>query len=116
MIYTKGFPNAAVYTLFKLITTHNPTIERFHWGDTDLAGLQIASIFNKIAPLRLWRCGLIDVMRHKDSLIKTGKDEKERIVMFMENNSDFPFREVLEFSSNNGWLEQEQYTAEVKHQ
>ncbi|HEX2959246.1 MAG TPA: DUF2399 domain-containing protein, partial [Chitinispirillaceae bacterium] len=113
IIYTKGFPNAAVCTLYKLIVSHYPEIERFHWGDTDLAGLQIASIFNTIAPLKLWRCDINDVMRYKDSLIPIEKDEKERISIFLENNSQFPFRDVLTFTCKHGWLEQERFTAEV---
>ncbi|MBN1601141.1 MAG: DUF2399 domain-containing protein [Chitinispirillaceae bacterium] len=113
LIYTKGFPNAAVCALYKLITSQYPAIERFHWGDTDLAGLQIAAIFNKIAPLRLWRCDIDDVMRYKDSLIKIGKDEKERIVMFLDNNPHFPFRDVLSFTCEYGWLEQERFTVKL---
>jgi len=113
VIYTKGFPNAAVCTLYKLIASHYPAVERYHWGDTDLAGLQIASIFHSIAPLRLWRCSIDDVIRYKDSLIKIEQEEKGRIMMFLENNPQFPFWEVLSFSCEHGWLEQERFISGV---
>jgi hypothetical protein len=115
IIYTKGFPNAAVCTLYKLIVSHYPGIKRFHWGDTHLAGLQIASIFHKIAPLGLWRCGIDDVMRYKDSLIEIEQEEKERIKMFLANNPQFPFGDVLKFTYEYGWLEQERFTPSWMH-
>ena len=111
-IYTKGFPNAAVCKLYKLIATRYPGNKRFHWGDTDLAGLRIASIFHGIAPLKLWRCGLDDLKRHKDGLIGVENAEKERIRMFLENNPEFPFRDNLLFTCEYGWLEQERFERE----
>lgn len=110
IIYTKGFPNAAVRKLYKLIAMQYSENERLHWGDTDLAGLQIASIFHKIAPLKLWRCSLEVVEKHKAALIRLENLEKERIRNFLENNPQFPFRDLLLFTAENGWLEQERLT------
>ncbi len=113
VIYTKGFPNAAVCTLYKLIASYYPEVERFHWGDTDLAGLQIASIFHTIAQLKLWRCDTADVLRYQGSLLTIDKKEQERILTFLENNPQFPFRNVLELTCNYGWLEQERFITET---
>ena len=107
LIYTRGFPNGAVCKLYKLITARYPDGERFHWGDTDLAGLRIASIINGIAPLCLWRCDLDAVSGHRSYLIPIDENERSRIRRFLENNPEFPFRDVLEFTGNYGWLEQE---------
>jgi len=109
VIYTRGFPNSAVRKLYSLISSKYPSNKRFHWGDTDLAGLQIASILHGIAPLQLWRCDLQTVSNMKQSLIKLNENEKDKIRRFMDNNADFLFRNELEFTLKYGWLEQERF-------
>jgi hypothetical protein len=109
VIYTRGFPNGAVRGLYGRLSSNYPSNRRFHWGDTDFAGLQIASIFHGIAPLRLWRCDLQTVSSMKPSLLRLDETEKEKIRRFLENNPDFVFRDLLEFTLEHGWLEQERF-------
>lgn len=109
IIYTRGFPNTAVCKLYRLIVSQYPENSRFHWGDTDFAGLQIAAILHKIAPLRLWRCDIITIEKNQTLLIPVDYKEKERIQKFLNNSTDFPFREELEQTLKYGWLEQERY-------
>jgi hypothetical protein len=109
VIYTRGFPNSAVRRLYSLISSKYPSNGRFHWGDTDLAGLQIASILHGMAPLQLWRCDLQTVSDMKQSLIQLNETEKDKIRRFLDNNADFVFRDQLEFTLKHGWLEQERF-------
>lgn len=109
IIYTRGFPNSAVCKLYRLILQHDPKIACFHWGDTDFAGLQIASILNRIAPLRLWRCDKDVIEKNRSSLISISNEAKVQIRRFLENNSNFPFREELELTCKYGWFEQERF-------
>lgn len=107
LIYTRGFPNSAVCKLYGTLAGYYPDRTRFHWGDTDLPGLQIASMLHTVAPLQLWRCDLATISAHRSLLIDIGEKERERIRRFLGNNPDFAFRDVLEFTGRYGWLEQE---------
>lgn len=107
LIYTQGFPNSAVCGLYKMLAESYPDRARFHWGDTDLPGLQIAAMLHKIAPLRLWRCDLETVSSHRSLLISIDEKEQDHIRRFLLNNPEFAFREVLKFTAEYGWLEQE---------
>ena len=107
LIYTQGFPNSAVCKLYGTLAGYYPDRARFHWGDTDLPGLQIAAMLHKIAPLQLWRCDLDTVSAHRSLLIGIDEKEKKRIRRFLRNNPDFAFHDVLEFTCRYGWLEQE---------
>jgi len=54
LLYTRGFPNDAVRAVYALLATQAACCR--HWGDSDLAGLQIAAILHRLHPLQLWRC------------------------------------------------------------
>ena len=112
ILYTQGFPNAAVRKLYHLIGGHPNCARRLHWGDSDPAGLRIAAILLRICPLELWRCEYDTLVRHKDllqPLSPTARKMGERII---EGEGSFPFLRELRFTLEHGWLEQEQYRAE----
>jgi hypothetical protein len=109
IIYTRGFPNSAVCKFYRLLSLRYPDRSRFHWGDTDFAGLQIAAILNRIAPLRLWRCDKDVIEKNRLSLIAIDDNEKERIRQYLETHAEFPFREELELTRIYGWFEQERF-------
>jgi hypothetical protein len=106
-IYTAGFPNSAVKTFISLLKGE---FRLFHWGDTDPEGLEIAAILNKIKPLRLFRCEIKDCQRLSHALKKLNPNKKKRALRILESN-DFPFINELEFTKENGWLEQEAWKA-----
>jgi hypothetical protein len=109
VIYTQGFPNTAVCRLYRVLAIQHPDNKRLHWGDTDLAGLQIASILHVIASLQLWRFALGDVAQRRESLIPLDEQTNMRINQVLASAKEFPFRENLQFTSLHGWLEQERF-------
>ncbi|MFP4681534.1 MAG: Wadjet anti-phage system protein JetD domain-containing protein [Chitinispirillaceae bacterium] len=107
LIYTQGFPNAAVCRLYRRISSRYPRSAFLHWGDTDLAGLRIAAILHRLHPLKLWRCDPESVLRHRSGLIPlTNRSQAQQ---FAISHPDFPFLKELAISIENGWLEQESY-------
>jgi hypothetical protein len=111
LVYTQGFPNAAVLRLWALLGAAFPDREFLHWGDSDLAGLRIASILHAVRPLRLHRCRREDLAANRASLRPLAETEKKAISRFLEGHPEFPFRAELEFTRDAGWLEQESWEA-----
>lgn len=107
LIYTSGFPNDSVLALYRLLDLP----KRSHWGDSDLAGLRIAAIFNAMKPLVLWRCDQKNLLRHKNRLIQLEEAQATQISNFLDRHPDFPFAVELRFTLNYGWLEQESWLA-----
>ncbi|MBN1981194.1 MAG: DUF2399 domain-containing protein [Chitinivibrionales bacterium] len=116
ILYTKGFPNGAVKTLYRCLAEAFPGLPRLHWGDTDFAGLQIAAMLHTIAPLSLWRCDLASLQQHVASLLPLDQNQSLVCRSFLDRNPQFPFFKELEFTLKNGWLEQEQYSGNEKNQ
>lgn len=110
VVYTQGFPNSAVREFWRLVSRNVTGCSFFHWGDTDLAGLRIAAILHHIAALKLWRCSLDVIQKHREKLIPLEPGEKTRAERLLAYDSDFPFIRELEVAINWGWLEQENYT------
>ena len=111
LLYSQGFPNAAVLRLWELLGRSAPEREFLHWGDSDLAGLRIASLLHRVHPLRLHRCDLPELRRHGDFLIPLDAQERTRIDGFLAAHPEFPFLAELEFTGREGWLEQESWRA-----
>jgi len=102
-VYTAGFPNSAVK---KFISLLSGDFELLHWGDTDPEGLEIAALLNDIKPVKLYRCEVEDCKRLKHALKELDARKYKRAVQLLASYN-FPFRRELEFTINNGWLEQE---------
>lgn len=113
LVYSQGFPNAAVLRLWSLLGAAVPEREFRHWGDSDLAGLRIAAILHRVHPLRLYRCDFPELRRHGGFLIPLDGKEKSLAARFREAHPDFPFRTELEFTESQGWLEQESWRAGI---
>jgi hypothetical protein len=109
IIYTQGFPNDAVRTLWRLLYEHVAGCRFFHWGDTDYAGLRIAGMLDDIAPLSLWRCSAEEALERRARLRPLSGNECGRARSFLENYPAFPFAEELKVAIAEGWLEQESY-------
>jgi hypothetical protein len=107
LLYTRGFPNDAVRAVYALLATQAACCR--HWGDSDLAGLQIAAILHRLYPLQLWRCDRKSLGRQKDRqlLIPLTDEQKGKVERFISKQPNFIFLEELCFTLNNGWLEQE---------
>ena len=106
VVYTGGFPNAAVRALLGKLPVH--TLLR-HWGDSDRAGYQIARILSHIHPLSLWRCQLDDLQRHRHALKPVSAAEQLAIQRALAESPDHPFAPELQFTAQHGWLEQESW-------
>ncbi|MEA2083200.1 MAG: TIGR02679 domain-containing protein [Thermodesulfobacteriota bacterium] len=105
ILYTCGFPNDGVLTLYRLLAP--TTASRLHWGDSDLAGLRIAAILHAAHPLQLWRCDFNTLRANKSRLLPLSFHRQQQISDFMTRYPDFPFIAELCFTQENGWLEQE---------
>ena len=105
VIYTAGYPNFAVKKLLHLLSGQIEQIH--HWGDSDFDGLRIAEIINNIIKVKLWRCTVEDCKKYNGRLKPADDNSKSKIKKFLENKPDFIFRDELEYSLKNGWLEQE---------
>ncbi len=111
IVYTAGYPNTAVIRLLQLLAeTRSERHPILHWGDSDLDGLRIAAIINQIHPVQLWRCNLPELERHSSALLPISPDRLQRAQTYQENHPDFPFRDELTFTIENGWLEQEKWS------
>lgn len=108
IIYTEGYPNAAVLRVLQLLRRSDS--EFLHWGDTDFDGLRIAELLHRVQSLRLWRCDAREVVRHRSLLKPLGDRHKHRAQIFLENHSDFIFADELQFAIDHGWLEQENWS------
>ena len=109
ILYTQGFPNSAVRKLYHSIGGHPNCTRRLHWGDSDPAGLRIASILHAIQPLQLWRCDYESLVRHRELLQPLSRSARETGERMTAGEEDFLFHRELLFTLKNGWLEQEQY-------
>ncbi len=109
LLYTRGFPSDAVCAVYTMLAPLSACCR--HWGDSDLAGLQIAAILHRLHPLQLWRCDLKSLGRQKarQVLVPLTDEQKSRCGRFIHNHPDFIFLEELQFTLNNGWLEQESW-------
>lgn len=107
VVYTQGFPNTAVKKLWSLLYNSRPSAPRYHWGDSDLAGLRIAAILHSIGSLALWRCDVDELRRNRGSLTSLGGKEKKAAAAYLKGHPDFAFKEELTYTLQNGWLEQE---------
>lgn len=107
VIYTAGFPNAAVRNLIRKLP---PATRLLHWGDSDLAGYRIAHILSRLRPLSLWRCTLADLERHRHALKPVSETERDAIGRFLESTPGFPFAAELRLTAAHGWLEQESWS------
>ncbi len=103
LVYTAGFPNSAVKRFLSLL---HGNLNYSHWGDTDPEGLMIAAILNKIRPLKLYRCNIGECLRLSHRLRQLD-EKKRRRARKMLAATDFPYGKELEFTMENGWLEQE---------
>lgn len=112
LLYTRGFPSDAVRTIYTLLAPRAACCR--HWGDSDLAGLQIAAILHRLHPLRLWRYDRESLARQSDRqpLIPLTEEQKNTVTRFIDSHPDFIFLEELQFTLNNGWLEQESWQEE----
>jgi len=106
-IYTAGYPNMVITRLLHLLPAET-SIQ--HWGDTDLDGLRIAAMLHQIRSVRLWRCDLAEVQRHRSVLLPLLPDRLRKAEAFRENHPDFPFLDELAFTIAYGWLEQERWS------
>ena len=107
LLYTSGFPNDAVLSLYRLIAPQTDKCR--HWGDSDLAGLRIAAMFHALHSLKLWRCDLASLQTHQSCLLTIPEEQKSRISQFLTNQPQFPFALELKFTLKHGWLEQESW-------
>lgn len=109
LLYTRGFPSDAVRAVYALLAPQAACCR--HWGDSDLAGLQIAAILHRLHPLQLWRCDRKSLGRQKDlqPLIPLTDEQQSKVERFIGKHPDFIFLEELRFTLNNGWLEQESW-------
>jgi hypothetical protein len=111
ILYTCGFPNDAVLSLYRQIAPQ--TLSNLHWGDSDLAGLRIAGMLHACYPLQLWRCDLETLFNHQDNMIALSVEQKKQLEQFIRNHPDFPFAKELHFTLQQGWLEQESWQRKI---
>ena len=106
-IYTEGYPNAVVLELLRLLRPLE--LPAKHWGDSDLDGLRIADILNRVYPLTLWRCDLPELQRLESCLKPLAPKSTDTAAKFLHNHPDFPFATELSHTLKHGWLEQESW-------
>lgn len=106
VLYTAGYPNAGVCRLLRLCSEAG--FRCMHWGDSDPSGLRIAEQVNRCISTRLYRCGLEDLKKNNVAL-KPLTEKKKAIGCQILKKDDFPFRAELEYTLQNGWLEQERF-------
>ena len=107
LLYTCGFPNDAVLSLYRLLAPES--LRCRHWGDSDLAGLRIAAMLHAVHPLQLWRSDLATLTRHQDRLLPLTSEQQNQVDRFLARHPDFPFGAELRFTREHGWLEQESW-------
>ena len=109
VIYTGGYPNAAVRRVLALLPAHTQSIR--HWGDSDLDGLMIADILREFRPVDLWRCDIETAKRLAERLLPLSPQKRQRAEKLLETRPDFPFAAELRFALQYGWLEQEAWSS-----
>ena len=107
IVYTEGYPNTAVEKCIEYLSANTKKIH--HWGDSDPDGLFIASLFTKYRPVVLWRCSLEDLKRLTDKLEQLSPEKMNKGRKILQENPSFPFPRELNFTLDNGWLEQEKW-------
>jgi hypothetical protein len=107
ILYTEGYPNAAVLELLRLLRPLN--LLGRHWGDSDLDGLRIAEMLNRVHPLTLWRCNLPELQRLQSRLKPLTAKAADASASYLRNHLYFPFAAELLYTIENGWLEQESW-------
>ncbi len=107
LLFTSGFPGSTVQKIYKFLAPHAANC--YHWGDSDPAGLRIAAIMNSIYPLKLFRCDLVALQHFRSSLIPLTQKQKDICIQLLATTPKFPFADELQFTLENGWLEQESW-------
>lgn len=106
VLYTAGFPNAAVLRLLSLLA--DAGFHCRHWGDSDFAGYLIADCVARRIPTTLWQCGIDDLSvcpsHHFRPLAPA---EHLRAQTFLASRPDFRYAAEIRFALEKGWLEQE---------
>lgn len=111
VIYTGGYPNAAVCRLLHLLAQAGATCK--HWGDTDPDGFMIASLINRQIPTTLFRCATEDMVRHTDHLKPLSRIQSQRGRHILKTKPNFLFRTELSLALDmSKWLEQERFRGE----
>lgn len=109
LLYTSGYPNAAVCRLLQLLSAAGATCR--HWGDTDPDGFMIAALLNRTIETSLFRCGIEDIQRHEADLKPLSSIQLQRGRQLLESQPHFKFRKELSHTLQLGyWLEQERWT------
>lgn len=111
ILFTSGYPGSGVCKIYELLAPQ--AASSCHWGDTDPNGLHIASILHSIYPLRLFRCDLETLKQHTQHLLPLSQKHEHRAELILQNNRQFPFRNELLYTLENGWLEQENWRENV---
>jgi hypothetical protein len=110
LVYTAGYPNAAVCRLLRLLHEAGATCR--HWGDTDPDGYQIAALIDRYIKTALYRCGTDELLANQAHLKPYSLAQSSRGRQFLTANPQFKFREELELTLElGGWLEQEKQNA-----
>ncbi len=106
LIYTGGYPNAAVCRLLRLLREAGATCR--HWGDTDPDGYMIAALIDRCIKTTLFRCGIENILANKTSLKPYTLTQSARGKQFLNAHPRFRFKKELELTLElGGWLEQE---------
>ncbi len=109
LVYTAGYPNAAVCRLLKLLAGAGATGR--HWGDSDPDGLRIATLLDRAIETSLYRCTLDELRSHSSDLIPLKAGAIRLGKSLLKTHPDFKFRDELDFTLQSGrWLEQERWT------
>jgi len=111
ILYTGGYPNAAVCRLLQLISEAGATCR--HWGDTDPDGFMIAALLDRYIETSLFRCGIEDIQHHETDLKPLDPVQLQRGWQLLKSQPHFKFREELTHTLEHGyWLEQERWTSQ----
>jgi hypothetical protein len=115
LVATGGFPNRAVAHLLKSVI---PRVGLWrHWGDTDLAGVQIARLLADrlgTSPA-FFRCAADDVRRWRTRLIPLAPAEKKALATDLKCRPNALGADILRTAlAEGGWLEQEAWEPEEK--
>lgn len=111
LLYTGGYPNAAVCRLLQLLAEAGATCR--HWGDTDPDGFMIAALLDRYIETSLFRCGIEDIRCHKADLKPLDLIQLQRGRQLLKSQPRFKFREELTHAIECGyWLEQERWASQ----
>ena len=107
LLFTSGFTGSTAQKIYGFLAPHAANC--YHWGDSDPAGLRIAAIMNSLYPLKLFRCDLVALQHFRSSLIPLTQKQKDICIQLLATTPEFPFSDELQFTLENGWLEQESW-------